>query len=474
MQLLKARRVATNFSLLAVGEVISKAFTFVAFVYLARQLGPAIFGTVEFALAVSLVFTRVVDGGFSLYGTREVAKNPGGVSRLASQVVAVQGVLALGGFTLLLGLVALIKAPWSVKQLVLLYGLTIFLTPLLVPWVFQGLDRMGVVAATTTIRWMTFAGGILLWIRGSEGAWRVPVVEVGALTCAAAFSLWMYRRSFGPIRPRLEPGASLALFRDALPIGMSQLLWVVRLYFATILLGLAVGGEPVGWFSAALRIVLAVNIFGVLYLYSLLPTLSRVAKEPREALQDIMLTSIPLVAWATVFVGAAGTAFAEPVIAAVYGAQYAEGAASLSILIWLVPLALLTGHFRYTLVAHDAQRLDLRCTALGAGTCVVLALILVPTHGPVGAAAAILASELVTWFVAYLFVRRRVVAIPVGRHLTRPLLAGALMVVLVRAVPSPSLWVGGTAGVLLYASALVMLGPKMLPDIRSVFARSSP
>jgi len=474
MQLFNPRRIATNYAILATGEVVSKLFTFIAFVYLARRLGPATFGTVEFAIALIVLFTLFVEGGFSPYGAREVAKDPAKVSWLPSRIVGLRSVLAMVGFTLLVGLVVLLKAPWSVKQLVVLYGLTLFLTPVLLPWVFQGLDRMGVVAATTTIRWMVFAAGVFVWIREPAEVWRVPVIEIGALACAAGFSLWMYWRNFGPVRPRLERGVSLALLWDALPIGMSQMLWAVRAYFATIVLGLMVGGEALGLFATAYRIVLALNVFGALYLFNLLPTLSRSAKEAGKTLQGIMHTSIPLVAWATVFVGAAGTALAEPVITGVFGGQYAEGAASLRILIWVVPAAVVMGHFRYTLVAHDAQRLDLRCAVLGSVTCVMLTLLLVPTHGPVGAAAAILASELVTGASAYFFVRRRVVIIPVARHLVGPLLAGALMVALIRVFPSPSLWLGGTAGILTYMSALVILCPRMLADIRSMLVRSQP
>jgi len=157
----------------------------------------------------------------------------------------------------------------------------------------------------------------------------------------------------------------------------------------------------------------------------------------------------------------------------VFGAQYAEGAVSLRILIWLVPAAILTGHFRYILVAHDAQRLDLRCGVLGLGTCLLLAVLLVPTWGPSGAAAAIVASELVTFAAAYFFVHQRIVVIPVGRHLAGPLLAGGVMVVMVHALPSPSLWLGGIVGILLYVCALIVLCPKLLTSIGSALVRSS-
>jgi O-antigen/teichoic acid export membrane protein len=473
MQSINVRRIATNFTLLASGEVVSKVFTLIAFTLLARRLGPTTFGSIEFALALIALFTLIVEGGFSPYGAREVAKYPSRVSWLVSHIVAIRCILAVSGFIVLLGLVAMLSVPLAVKQIVLLYGLTLFFVPVLLPWVFQGLDRMGVVTATTTIRWMVLAGGVFLWVREPAEAWRVPVVEIGAIMLSATFNLWMYRRRYAAVRPRLEANVSLALFREALPIGLSQLLWAARVYLPIIFLGLLVGESSVGWFGTAQRLVLALNTFGVLYLFNLLPSLSRAAKQPRETVQEIMRTSIPIAAWSTVFVSALGMAVAEPLMTMVFGAQYAEGVVSLRILIWLVPAAILTGHFRYTLVAHNAQRLDLRCGALGLGMCLLLTVLLVPTWGPSGAASAILASELFTFAAAYFFVHHRIVTIPVGRHLAGPLLAGSVMVVMVHALPSPSLWLGSTAGILLYAIALVTLQPKMLTDLRSALARDS-
>src|SRR5689334_1110911 len=66
---------AFNFAVLAGGEFLAKLLTFAVFTFLARTLGPARYGNIEFTLAVMVFFTLVVDSGLSTYGAREIARD---------------------------------------------------------------------------------------------------------------------------------------------------------------------------------------------------------------------------------------------------------------------------------------------------------------------------------------------------------------------------------------------------------------
>src|SRR5688572_21996561 len=71
-----------NLGFLVSGDLVAKAFTFVAFPFLARTLGPENFGRVEFALAFTFALSLVIDFGFGLAGARDAAA--GDVARLRS------------------------------------------------------------------------------------------------------------------------------------------------------------------------------------------------------------------------------------------------------------------------------------------------------------------------------------------------------------------------------------------------------
>ena len=76
-----------NFLSLAAAEIVSKILTFIAFSYLARTVGAASFGYVEWAGAALLCAGLIIDQGFGFYGAREIAKTPSRAAGLIAEIV---------------------------------------------------------------------------------------------------------------------------------------------------------------------------------------------------------------------------------------------------------------------------------------------------------------------------------------------------------------------------------------------------
>ena len=75
------------------------------------------------------------------------------------------------------------------------------------------------------------------------------------------------------------------------------------------------------------------------------------------------------------------TLTADDLIALAYGEAYRPAGVLLATLIWAVPLALVSGHYRYALVACDRERLEFRGNAIGAGIAIGLGVLLIPSYG---------------------------------------------------------------------------------------------
>jgi O-antigen/teichoic acid export membrane protein len=469
---LRVPRLVANFAVLSGGEFLSKLFALAAFAYLARVLGPGDFGQLEFALAVIFLFTLLVDCGLSPYGAREIAKNKSAVTRFTAHIILIRCLLAVGAFVLLAILVTLINKPWPIKKLLLLYGLTLLALPGLLQFVFQGCDLMRHVAVASLIRWSLFAAGIFLLIRKPDETWIVPLIEGSAIGCAVVFYLTVFSHYFGSLRQRIDSTFAFSIFRQALPIGASELVWALKIYFATVLLGILVGGPEVGWFGAAHRIVISLHTFVWLYFFNLLPAIARSTQGPVEALHRLTKTSMQVTAWSAVFLGIVGTAFAEPIITLIYGSQYHEAVAAFRVLIWLVPLALMSGHYHYALIAYNRQKLHFLSTACGAGLNVLLNLFLIPGHGFLGAAWALLISEVFIWSLAYYFVRRTITHVPIWSSVSQPLVGGAIFAGALYLLPPINIWMAGASAVVVYCLVLSVIQPKIFAHLRSIFVRN--
>ena len=111
-----------NILRLATGDLISKATSFFAFVYLARMLGVSNFGVLEFAGSVLAYLLLIADCGFEMWGTREAA-NSSDIPGLAARVVPIRLLLASLSFVLLLAVLPLFPRYPSLRAVLVIYGL---------------------------------------------------------------------------------------------------------------------------------------------------------------------------------------------------------------------------------------------------------------------------------------------------------------------------------------------------------------
>jgi O-antigen/teichoic acid export membrane protein len=389
-----------NFLSLAGAELISKLVTFLAFAYLARRFGPAGYGYVEWAGAVMMCASLIVDQGFNLYGAREIAKDPSKTPSLVSEVVTVRFVLAALGYAAVVLFALAFVRERAVMNLVLVYGLSLWLLPLLLQWVFQGHDRMYLVSVTQLVRQTVFASVIFLFVAGPGDLLRVGFAEIAGVAAAVGLSVYLYRTRLSQ-RLELRPAWSTKLVREGVPIGLSQLLWVVKMFGATLLVGLIASAEDTGYFSAAMRIFIAVHTFVWLYFFNLLPSLSRAWERSEGEFAGLIANSLRIVAVLGVPAVAGGLLLSPYLMTAAYGSEFANGAAALRWMVGACMAAAISGHFRFGLIAASFQKREMYVTAAGA----VCAAILVPVgyagFGIGGSAAALFTAELVTLACAY-------------------------------------------------------------------------
>ena len=461
-----------NFALLAGAESISKLFAFAAFTYLARVLGATRYGELEFTLALVFFFSIIVDCGQSTFSAREVAKDPVAAPRLAAHIIFTRLVLACGAFALLTLVAGLLNVLFPLKYFILLYGSTLFVSPLLLGWAFQGRELMKYVALASVLRWSMFGVGVFVLVRAPDQMWFIPLIEATALVCVAVFYFVNFRQNMGSLRQHLNIPYAFSVVRQALPIGASEMVWALKMYGATVMLELLIGGPEVGWFAAAHRIVAALHTFVFLYYFNLLPSIARTSRGTLDGLQRLLGKSLELTAWAAVFIGIVGSAFAEPLIALIYGSQYHASAIAFRILIWLIPFTLLSGHYRYTLIAYNRQQFEFLSAAVGAASNLVLNFLLIPAYGLLGAAMALLISEGLIGILAYWFTRRTITSIPILAHLVRPVFAGVVLALVLYLVPPANLWLGGALAALGYVVLLSLIQPNLVKDVRSLFIRN--
>src|SRR5687767_13600260 len=178
-----------NIFKLSAGDLVAKALNFIAFVFLARTLGVESYGVLELAIAIQVYLLLAGDAGLELWATREAAR--GADTRdLINGVLSIRVLLATASFAALA--LALWLTPPSprypgLRQLVLLFGLTIFPQAIGLKWLFMGRENMSRVAGGLVLAQIAFSVAVLFVVRTPQSVVWVPVIRVAGDAATAVY-----------------------------------------------------------------------------------------------------------------------------------------------------------------------------------------------------------------------------------------------------------------------------------------------
>ena len=131
----------------------------------------------------------------------------------------------------------------------------------------------------------------------------------------------------------------------------------------------------------------------------------------------------------------------------------------------LLPIAMLSGHHRYILIAYKKQGRLLACTAASAATAVVLGLILVPRYDGPGAAWALLIANIVNFALVYISVKQLVIEVPVHKQLIAPSLALAAAGIAFLLMHERNFWVALGLACVMYIAAFAWVDGRRFASI---------
>ena len=164
--------------------------------YETRILGPTVYGTLGAATAIMVYFQLVIDFGFLLSGTQEVARSRDDraeVSRIFTATTLAKLLLIVISLAALVVLCQVIPA-WRERQgLYLLFFCGTAINSLIPDYLYRGLEKMSAITVRTVCIKAFFTLGIVAFMKTPEDVWMVPAVN--AIGCLAALGLTLVHLS---------------------------------------------------------------------------------------------------------------------------------------------------------------------------------------------------------------------------------------------------------------------------------------
>lgn len=389
-----ARRIVKNIFSLATAELISKGVSIITVAYLARVIDPRGFGIIGFATAFISFFSLLINLGFDTVGTREIARDKDKIRKYVNGIITIRVIMAIFGYIAFAVIVSLLDKPALVKNVLFLTGLGLFANAFLLNWVFQGIEKMGVIALRQILTSLLNLLGVLLLVHNNEDLlWAVSVTVLSNVIN----TIWMgavYVKHFGKIKFEFDLPLWKDMFRSALPLAFSSFMIAVYYNMDMVMLGFMRNEIEVGYYSAAYRILILTLIPSGIILSSFFPQLS-IANGNKNRTILLMRKYSAAMFIISGFISFTGIAFASNIINAVFGKEFYQSVGLLQILMVNTLIVYINTTYGNPLLAWDKERPYTFAIATGAISNIILNFLLIPGYGALGAAIATVASEAV-------------------------------------------------------------------------------
>jgi O-antigen/teichoic acid export membrane protein len=456
-----SRRIAFGTLARLTGEGLGKVASLAFFVVIARELGEEQFGDFIFSMSLSTVFLIVAGLGLQELLGREIAKDPRRADDLVWNVLAVRALTLVALLVVMTGVVAVQGRSLEIAAVILIVSVGIGFEDQAgtLYAVFNGSERQQYVAFTLIVnRVSTALMGIGAAVAGA-GAVTIAILFAAGSALGLATAYWLMRRFVMRPRVSVQPRMWGTLLRASAPLAVPGILGTLSFRASVVLLGLvAAGSAAVGEFGAAYRLIEAAMFVPAAFNAAALAWFSREAEIGRGfemAIKTVLTLMLPI--------GLGLALFAEPLIEALYGADYGGAVTPLRLLgamavLWGVNTTVVT-----VLVSRGRPDVYTLPALLALVPNAVLALVLVPGHGADGAAIAALAGAAVLVVLTVPRTARLVGAGGVVRILAAPLAGGAAMALCAAAL-SALPWVPAAIGsVAAYAAAFLVFERVLSP-----------
>ena len=370
-------------------------------VWLARYLGPAQFGILNYSIAFVALFSTFALLGLEKIVVRELVGNPGLKEEILGTVFMLRlfgGVVAV---ILTVGTISLVRFDDSLTRWmvgIISLGMLLQTFDTIDCWFQSQVQSKYTVYAKGVAFIIANLGKVALIIMKAEliafawiGLAEMAIGAVGMVVVyrVSGFSLGQWKGSF-------ERG--VGFLKDSWPLILSGLTVMVYMRIDQIMIGEMLGDEQVGIYSSAVRLSEAWYFMPMIIVSSIFPSILQAKTRNQDQYLSSMQKLYYVMSWISISIAIPATFLRGPIINVIYGEGYRGADTVLAIHIWAGVFVYLGVASSQYLLAENLTRISFYRTLGGAVVNVLSNLYFIPRHGINGAAMATLISYGVATF----------------------------------------------------------------------------
>jgi len=422
------QRVAKNTGIVIAGNLVFRLISLVITIYLARYLGTAGFGKYSFVFAYLAFFGVISDLGLQTILVREMSRDPSMAPKLIGNAYIIRLILTVFAVVLSVVIISFMSYPADTTTYIYIAAFTVLFTSFsdFYRTVFEANLRM-VYNIIAKLTFKVLSAALILWIIFSHGTLMQVIYALVFSEMVKTLINYSFSRKF--VKPRFEIDFGLwkYLFKEALPLALTSIIWIIYFRIDVVMLSIMQGDASVGLYSAAYRLTDPFSLIPNALVVSLFPIMSASFKTSEERLIKSYRLGIRYLLIITLPIAVGTTIMADRIIFLIYGAEFADSSTALQILIWTLIFISTNSVLSKLLVSINRQILN----TLNLGICtianIVLNLILIPLMSYNGAAIATVVSEVMAFMICFYFVSKHLQMLPIHKIVIKPVIGGLIM-----------------------------------------------
>jgi O-antigen/teichoic acid export membrane protein len=423
-----AQQVAKNTSVVMGGDLTFRLISLLVIAYLGRYLGPVGFGKYNFVFAYLSLFGVISNLGLQTILVREMSREPSTAPKLIGNAYIIRTLLTILAVALALIAISFMSYPPDTTSYIYVASFTLLFISFsdFYATIFQANLKM----AYREIAKLTFKlieSVLIFWIIFSQGTlMQVMIVHVFAEMVKTLIS-FVYSRKL--VIPKLEIDVELwkYLMKEALPISLAGVIFIIYARIDIIMLSMMQGDASVGIYSAAHKLSEPLSLIPIALLTSVFPIMSASSKTSTESLIRLYNLSTRYLYIITIPISVGITVLAEKIIRLIYGAEFADSALVLQLLIWTLVVSSAAYVLTDLLISTGKQKQYSGGMAFSAIANVALNYILIPKYSYNGAAIATVLTNLVLFLASFYFCSKQLHLPPVRSTVIKSTIGGILM-----------------------------------------------
>lgn len=250
-------KIVRNFASLGLMQVVNYILPLVLIPFLVIRIGISNVGILATFTAITAYMQLVIDYGFTLSATRDIAKDGYDdlrASVISTSVFAIKTLLSL--FFVLISFAILISTP-SLHEYTLSFMLTVGIVifqSLFPTWHFQAAERMHYITTCNSIPKLISAAMVFYFVESPNDVWKVQACFMSGAVVSFIASLVVLRTKFN-YKIRFSVNECRKQLADGYAIFVARVASGLYKNFNVLILGFFAGTAAVGAYSIAERII---------------------------------------------------------------------------------------------------------------------------------------------------------------------------------------------------------------------------